>query len=101
MYAAAADIYMNWRVTDEAQCEQLLARDDFRLYAGVQGSDRWANMCSIVDGICGSGKLFLRSVLFDCILSTVWVHSQADYLQLPAGLETEREVNNIPIYNHL
>ena len=38
VFAAAAEIYNNKRV-DKAQREQLLAQDDFRLHAGLQGSD--------------------------------------------------------------
>ena len=48
VFAAVAEIYMNKNVTNKVECEQLLARDDFRLYQGLRGgqtcapeSDKW------------------------------------------------------------
>ena len=42
MFAAVAEIYMNKNVTNKVECEQLLARDDFRLYQRLRGGQTCA-----------------------------------------------------------
>ncbi|CAK9064415.1 unnamed protein product, partial [Durusdinium trenchii] len=36
VFSAAAESYINKNAVELAQCEQLYARDDFRVYAGLQ-----------------------------------------------------------------